>query len=469
LIPELPADKVALVLSPLSRRSFLQGCGVVAATGAAGGAQTRSSLPNFLFLISDDHSVPDLGCYGNAAVTTPNLDRLAAGGMRFTNSFVASPQCSPNRSAIFTGCTPHSTSTSRLHTPMAPWEPTFLEPLQERGYFTGALKKVHQGDRFNERLSFYDPKIENYDAFFDRVPKDSPFWLQVGFTDPHRAYKPGAFDPPHDPKRVKIPAFLPDTPEVRQDLAHYYDFIARMDKQSGEILGSLAKRGWEENTLVIFVGDNGMPFPRAKGTCYDPGIQVPMIGRWPGKIAAGAVSEALFSHVDLAPTWLAAAGLPVSERMQGVNQLDVLLGKATDRRTEVFSERNWHDNFDPIRSVRTKRHKLIFNAAPHFPYRPAWDLENSPTWREMVRLRQRGELSPDVAQLFRPSRPMLEFYDLEKDPHEFNNVESAPAYREQLGAMLNKLSAWMHETRDYLPPARPGPGEPAGREWPVSL
>ncbi|MCW5966687.1 MAG: sulfatase-like hydrolase/transferase, partial [Bryobacterales bacterium] len=199
----------------MHRRTFLSS---TLGSAALGSLQAQSRPPNFLFLISDDHSVPDLGCFGNDAVTTPNLDRLASRGTKYTQCFVASPQCSPNRSAIFTGCTPHSTSTSRLHTPMPPWEQTFLEPLTEKGYFTGVLKKLHQGAEFNDRLSFYDPQLESYDKFLDAAA-GKPFWLQMGFTDPHRFYRDGAFDPPHDPAKVKVPAFLPDSPEVRKDLA----------------------------------------------------------------------------------------------------------------------------------------------------------------------------------------------------------------------------------------------------------
>ncbi len=155
--------------------------------------------------------------------------------------------------------------------------------------------------------------------------------------------------------------------------------------------------------------------------------------------------------------------------MQGVSQLDVFLGRAASKRTEIFAERNWHDNFDPIRCVRTDRHKLIFNAAPHFPYRPAWDLENSPSWKELVRLRQSGKLTPGQMQMFEPARPMLELYDLQTDPHEFHNLMGDPRYQAVFEQLRAKLSEWMHNTRDFLPPALPRPGEPAGREWPVSL
>jgi arylsulfatase A-like enzyme len=451
----------------LSRRALLQTS--AAAPAAKQASRGSSRLPNFVFLISDDHSWPDLGCYGNSALRTPNLDRLASEGMRFDNCFVASPQCSPNRSAILTGCTPHTTSTSRLHTPMPPWEPTFLEPLKQIGYFTGAFRKVHQGSAFDRRWDFYAPKSEPFEQFFDALAPDRPFFLHVGFHEPHRPYHPGTFSPPHDPAAVRRPAFLPDTPAVRQDLAHYADAIAHMDAECGQIFDLLRRRSLAENTLVVFTGDNGMPFPRAKGSLYDPGLRVPLLARWPGRIPAGSICKFLISHVDLAPTWLEAAGLPKPDKMQGRSFLPLLLGRTFEPRQAVFSERNWHNHFDPQRSVRTSRYKLIFNAAPHFPYRPASDLEASPTWQEMVRLARQGKLSPPLMRMFDPARPLLELYDLESDPDEFHNLATSPQHATVLADLSRLLSDWMHDTYDFLPPALSSPGQSTGRGWPATL
>lgn len=448
----------------VSRRTLMR---APLAAPLAGAPAAR--LPNIVFLISDDHSHGDLGCYGNPVVRTPNLDRMAREGMRFENCFVTSPQCSPNRSSIFTGCAPHTTATSRLHTPMPPWETTFLEPLKERGYFVGAFRKVHQGKAFDRRWDFYGDARTPFERFFEAAPAGRPFFLQAGFTDPHRPYRPGAFTPPHDPAKVRVPRFLPDMPEVRQDLAHYYDAIARMDGECGQVFEILRRRGLDDNTLVIFTGDNGMPFPRAKGTCYDPGLHVPLLAWWPGRIAAGTVRSELIAHVDLPATWLEAAGIEKPAKMQGRSFLSLLLGRPYQPRTEVCSERNWHDNFDPIRSVRTARHKLIFNAAPHFPYRPAWDLADSPTWKAYLDGARRGKLEAHHRLLLDPARPVVELYDLTSDPDEFHNLATSPTHREVFEDLKRRLSNWMHDTYDYLPPAYPRPGEPAGRNWPESL
>jgi arylsulfatase A-like enzyme len=444
----------------INRRSFLQ------APAALAAVESATAAPNFVFLISDDHSFPDLGCYGNTAVRTPHLDRMAREGVRFEHCYVSSPQCSPNRSSILTGCTPHTTATSRLHTPMPPWEPTFLEPLRERGYFAGAFRKVHQGEAFDKRRwDFYGGPELAYDRFFEALPAGRPFFLHVGFTDPHRPYRPGAFSPPHDPASVRVPPFLPDAPEVRQDIAHYYDAIARMDSDCGTLFESLRRRGLSGNTLAIFTGDNGMPFPRAKGTCYDPGIRVPLIAWWPGRIGAGEVRSEMIAHVDLPSAWLDAAGVKGSSKMQGRSFLPLLLGRSYQPREEVFAERNWHDNFDPIRCVRTRTHKLIFNAAPHFPFRPARDIADGPSWPAILRLSRAGKLRPELLRMVEPVRPVLELYDLQKDPNEFHNVATDPAYAEALQDLRGRLARWMDATYDFLPPAQ----EDNGRGWPVSL
>ncbi len=413
----------------------------------AGSVQGQSGRPpNIVFLISDDHSWTDLGCYGNKAARTPNLDKLATQGTRYTHCFVTSPQCSPNRSAIFTGRPPHQTATSRLHAPMPDEEPTFLEALRERGYHLGAFRKVHQGKSFDRRFDFVGSEKDSFASFFEKRPKDKPFFLHVGFIDPHRPYPGKAFDPPTDPAKVEIPHWLPDTPEIRRDLADYLDEIARMDRESGEVLRLLEEQGLADNTLVVFTGDNGMPFPpRAKGTLYEYGIRVPLIVRWPGRVKAGAVEDKLVSHVDLPVTWIRAAGGTAPSRMKGV---DVLNG----RREEIFSERNWHDNFDLCRCIRTSRYKLIYNGMPDKPNRPIGDLAGSPTWASYQAMAKAGKLSAAQQAQMAPTRPLLELYDLDKDPREEVNLADKPEHAQVQEDLLARLSTWMDSTNDFLPP-----------------
>lgn len=444
----------------VSRRSVLG--------SAAAFAQQPQGKPNLLFLISDDQSWPDLGVLG-APVSTPNLDRLAREGAIFDNCFVSSAQCSPNRSSILTGCTPHTTATSRLHTPMPEHEPAVIDALKDAGYFVGAYRKVHQGTNFDKRWNFYGAAGEPFAKFFEALPQGKPFFLHIGMTDPHRPYKRGKYPVMHDPKSVVVPAYLPDTPQVRDDIADYYNAIARMDADCGLVWEELRKRNLLENTLIVFTGDNGMPFPGAKGTCYDPGLRVPLLAWWKGRVKAGSRYSELIAHVDLPSTWLEAAGVPQWKKMQGRSFLPLLTGGTYTPREAVFSERNWHDNYDPIRSVRTATHKLIFNALPHQQYRPADDLADSPTWANYLLLARRAQLATHHLRLVQPSRPVVEMYDLRTDPNEFRNLADDPAQAGLRAKLERMLSDWMHDTSDYLPPAYPRQGRGGGRGWPTSL
>jgi N-sulfoglucosamine sulfohydrolase len=432
----------------VTRREAIQTAMMAAQTGR--GAQQRP--PNIIFLVSDDQSEEDLGCSGNRAVHTPNLDRLAAEGMRFTHSFATSPLCSPNRSAIFTGCIGHLTATSRLHAPLPDWEISFADLLQKAGYFAGAYRKVDQGPGFDRRWNYIGKSGESFDEFFSHAPAGKPFFLHVGFTDPHRPYKPGAFSPPHDPAKAVVPAYLPDCEESRKDIALYYDAIARMDAECGTILDILRRRNLEENTLVMFASDNGKPFARGKGTCYDPGLHCPLIARWPGRVKSGSVSHDLISHLDLPVTWLDAAGVEKGPKMQGRSFLDLMLGGKHVSRGEIFAERNWEVYFDPMRCIRTPTHKLIFNAVPQLPYRPGHDKETGPAWQYYLKLAEQGKLSEIHMRLLDPSRPMYELYDLRDDPNEFHNRATDPACAKVLDDLKCRLSDWMHETNDFLPP-----------------
>jgi len=415
-------------------------------------APVSAAPPNIVFLISDDQSSFSLGCYGGEN-RTPNLDKLATDGVRFTNAFVASPQCSPSRSAMFTGQSPHRTNTSRLHMPLRGPFPTLMEMLKPAGYYTGGFKKHHLGPELRDKFDFYQNN-KNWAAFFDKRPKDKPFFLWVGFTDPHRDYEPGAASPPHDPKDVKVPPFLPDTPQVRADVALYYDAITRMDADAGAILALLDKHGLADNTLVFFFGDNGMPFPGAKGALYDPGIRVPLIVRWPaGNVSSGRTSNPLVSLYDLVPTCLDVAGVSHhAEPESGVSIKPLLLGDDKPLHREIFAERNWHDNFDPARCVRTDRFKLIYYCRPEVPYAPITDLARSPTWQSILSLHEAKRLSPEMERRFFESpRPTIALYDLKADPNETTNLADDPAHAATRKDLEARLSKWMDDTNDFLP------------------
>lgn len=442
-----------------TRREFLRIAGTaLGATLAASSfpacvKRETFRMPNIVFLFSDDQSVPDLGCYGNPAIHTPHLDQMAADGIRFNRGYVASPQCSPSRASVLTGRTPHDVNASRLHAAVPENVPNIVQLLKKRGYYTGAFRKVHQ-PTIQDDFDYYGGADVPFANFFETRPAYKPFFLWFGSTDPHRGYGPGAFTPPHDPANVIVPDFLPDTPEVRQDLAYYYDEIARFDKESGEILQLLEEHHLAENTMIVMAGDNGLPFPRAKATLYEPGINVPLLIKWPGVVDSGRVTDTLVSLTDLAATWLEAAGIDIPDIMQSHSLVPFLAEEAYTPRPYIFAERNWHDNWDPTRCIVSRKYKLIQNYRPEAGYLPSLDLLNSPSYQSIEELRSQGKLTGHLRWYARRTRPEVEFYDLEDDPGEWNNLAEIPGYESLIQEHQLALSTWMKETHDFLPPPR---------------
>jgi len=437
-----------------SRREFIQGSAAGLAVALASPAAVSASAatrPNIVFLLSDDHSVPDLGCYGNTTIRTPNLDALAAAGMRFDRAYVTSPQCSPSRASILTGRSPHAVGASRLHMNAYPDAANVPALLKEAGYFTGAYRKVHQGF-IQKEFDFYGGKDQPFAKFFDDRPTDKPFFLWFGSTDPHRDYAPGAVDPPHDPATVIMPPHLPDTPEVREDIALYYDEIGRFDRECGELLALLDERGLTENTLVVMSGDNGRPFPRAKATLYEPGIHVPLLARWPGRIDSGRATDALVSLMDLAATWLDVAGAAVPEQMESVSLAPLLRGEKDSVHEFIFAERNWHDNWDPMRCIVGERYKLIQNYRPEAGHLHSLDLLRSPSFQSIRALAESGSLEEPHTWYLNDTKPQVELYDLESDPAEWHNLADNPAQMKRVETMQQTLGQWMNATHDFLPP-----------------
>lgn len=411
-------------------------------------AQQKPQPLNIVFLFADDLGMPDLGVYGNQAIHTPNLDRLAKESVLFTRAYVTSPQCSPSRASILTGRSPHVVGASRLHVDAQKEFTSVIQLLKQGGYYTGAYRKVHQ-EHIEAQFDYKGDK--DLTAFFSKRPADKPFFLWFGSTDPHRPYQSGTYSYQHDPQKLSVPDYLPDTKAVREDLANYYNEITRFDKECGEILQLLDKNNLSENTIVVVSSDNGKPFPRAKSTLYESGIHIPLIVKWPGISKAGSKRDELVSLLDLTPTWLDGAGLPVPVEMEGNSLRSLLRGNVGKSREYLFSERNWHDNWDPMRSVVSKRYKLIQNYRPEAPWLSTLDRLYSPAWEEYEKLKNQGQLGKKLQWFFAASKPETEFYDLENDPGEWNNLARDPAYQTLVMQHQSALAKWMNDTHDFLP------------------
>ncbi|WP_194777539.1 sulfatase family protein [Pararhodonellum marinum] len=417
----------------------------------------ESQAPNILVFVADDAGWRDFGCYGNDAIQTPNVDALATGGLKMQSAFLTTPQCSPSRTSILAGEFAHTLRTEDLHTPLPAGKAIVPTYLKKQGYFSGMLMKNHLGPDGLKQFDFYDAsrdesQLPELKEFLDRSA-EKPFFLWYAFGDPHRAYFEGAFTPPNDPERVKVPPYLADTETTRKDLAMYYDEISRMDKNIGEAIAELKRRNLYQNTLIIFISDNGMPFTRAKGTLYDEGIRTPLIFHWPQKLQAG-VSDELVSVLHLAPTILDLAGATIPKSMYGKSLKGLLEGKEFEGDRYVFSERNWHDCDEHMRSVRTNKYKLIKNAYIEWPYGTAADLAGSPSHQELLRLKKEGKLSFPQSLVFDVPRPVIELYDVENDPFELDNLAYDVSYRNVVQELHQVLVEWMEATDDFPPELR---------------
>ena len=461
---------------------------VLASPPLAGAAEK----PNVLLILSDDQSYPHLGCCGDADVHTPNVDAFAKDGMRFDRYYVGTPQCVPSRATIMTGRSAIAVQNTRFSAPLAAEYKTYLETLKEKGgYYTGVAGRTFHLDgagnspeskkvfdqyglqTFSKRLDFVktagqrEQIVAQFKEFLDAVPQGKPFALQLCFSDPHRPYTPGGVPNPHDPTKIKLPAWYPDTKLVREDFAAYYDEINRFDADVGTVLAELKKRGLADDTLVAISGDNGAAQFRGKGTLYEFGIHCPLVVRWPGKVKPGTSTAELISGEDFAPTFLEAAGVEIPKEISGKSFLPLLKGEQYEPREYVFAQRGAHGSglptnsaaFDLGRCVVSKKYKLIYNALWQIPYHPV-DFAGTPMWKELELMNKDGKLPAELSKMyFSPTRPMFELYDLETDPNEMKNLAGTKAAAEVEKQLKTELHAWMILQRDFVPLPVPPPAK----------
>ena len=436
--------------------------GVAAATAPA--SAPAAARPNFVVFVADDMSWDDCGPYGHPHVKTPNLDRLARDGMRFDRAFLTTSSCSPSRASILTGRYPHATGAPELHMPLPANQTLLTRPLREAGYYTAAAGKWHLGPKSTKQLDLViegggPSGSDQWLKVLRERPRDKPFFLWLAAIDPHRPYKrgPGTAERRHTAADVVVPPYLPDVPEVREDLALYYDEIARLDDHVGQVLAELDAQGRTADTVVLFMADNGRPFPRCKTTLYDSGIRTPLIVRYPGHVKPGSVTTSLVSAVDLAPTVVALAGARAPDTFQGQSFVDVLTNPAASAREFAFAEHNWHDYRAFERGVRSARYTYIRNWLPELTQSPPADAVNSPTFAAMRALRDRGNLTEAQAACFAAPRATEELYDIEADPHAIRNLASDAEHAKALAQMREALNQWSSETKDVFAAERISP------------
>ncbi|HEU0173814.1 MAG TPA: sulfatase-like hydrolase/transferase [Blastocatellia bacterium] len=436
-------------------------------------ADAQTKRPNILWISTEDIS-PDLGCYGDSYAVTPNIDRLAAQGVRYTNAFATAPVCAPSRSAIITGMYPTTIGSMHMRSKAAPpaGVKAFTEYLRAAGYYCANNSKTDYN--FEAPPAHRPPDTvwddsSNTAHWRNRPDKSQPFFAVFNIMVTHESQvrvpdeqykkntarlKPEQF---HDPAKAVLPPYYPDTPLVRKDWARYHDNITAMDYIVADLLKQLEEDGLTENTVVFFWGDHGRGLPRSKRFVYDSGLRVPLIARWPGQIQPGATNDDLVCLFDLGPTALSLAGAPIPTHMQA----QAILGPQKKAPREyAFAHRDRMDETeDMARSVMGKRYHYIRNFHPDRPYFQYLDyLEEMPTMKEMRRLykdhmnaldpKYGKALNPTQLLFMGPSKPPEELYDVTVDPHEIHNLAASPEAQAILKQMRAALDKWQKETND---------------------
>jgi N-sulfoglucosamine sulfohydrolase len=421
-------------------------------------AGTAAERPNILWISLEDIS-PDLGCYGDKFAVTPNIDRLATQGCRYTNVFTHAGVCAPSRSGIITGMYPTTMGTHYMRCKGVPpsYVKCFPEYLRAAGYYCTNDSKTDYN--FDAPISAWDDNRRGA-HWRNRPTKETPFFAVINLTTTHESQirlpegqlaarrKTLSESELHDPAKAPLPPYYPDTPVVRRDMANYYDNLTFTDKEVGRILKQLEDDGLAESTIVFFWGDHGRGLPRHKRWIYDSGIRVPLVVRWPGKLQPGSVSDELVAFLDLAPTVLSLAGLESPTHFQGQAFLGVK--KAATPREYVYAARDRMDEtLDIIRAVRDKRYKYIRNYRPDLPY--AQDIaymNEMPTMKEWRRLAAADKLAGPQKIFFELTKPVEELYDTLADPHEINNLATDPQHAKVLARLRAAHEKWRQDTLD---------------------
>jgi arylsulfatase A-like enzyme len=424
--------------------------------------------PNILWITCEDTS-PNLGCYGDPDAKTPNLDAFAQKAVRYTRAFATAPVCAPARSALITGVYASSLGTENLRSafPIPKDIKGFPAYLREAGYY--CCNNVKTDYNIKDEAAFIREAWDESSAraHWRNRPEGKPFFSVFNLVETHQSRASvWSFDQfekfiqtrltaeeRHDPAKVKVPPYYPDTPTVRRTLGRYHDCVTAMDKEVGRILWDLEEDGLAKDTIVFFFGDHGAGLPRGKRVLYDSGMQVPLLVRFPenfrriAPVRPGRTLDRLVSFVDFGPTVLSLAGVEIPGHMQG----GAFLGKSVAApRDYVYGARGRVDEaFDLSRSVRSSRFLYIRNYMPHLSWmQPEGYSDQSDMRREMKKLASEGKLNPDQMTYAAPRRALEEFYDTETDPFQIHNLAESGKHSQVLQTMRSQLHQWEVQSRD---------------------
>jgi uncharacterized sulfatase len=419
--------------------------------------------PNIVWIVGEDMG-PELGCYGDAQAITPNMDRLAREGCRFTKCFTHCAVCAPSRSGLITGRYPISIGTQHMRSRLIQPPVTFTKMLQDAGYHVAWPGKtdfnfVDPKDLATSRQPWHKAKAEGATA--PALPQ--PFFAYVNFIQSHESQirNDGNKYPAntrrltaaqrHDPAKMVLPPFWPDAPIVREELARYYDLVTSVDYDVGDVLAWLDANKLADNTVVFLFGDHGRGMPRYKRWVNDTGTHTPLIVRWPAKMKAGTVREDLVEFLDFPATALALATGSVPKEFEGRPMLTADGTAPAESRRYVHAHRDYMDEtLDRIRSVRDERYRYIRNFMPELPYAQRIDyMEQGGTMKAWREWQAAGKLNAVQSIFFAPAKPKEELYDSEADPFEVKNLAEDPKQAEKLAELRKEMDRWLAATNDF--------------------
>jgi len=436
---------------------------------------------NLLVITVDDMSADSIGAFGcRLPGTTPNIDRLATEGLRFTHAHVQVGNCMPSRNVMWSGRYPHNNGVEGFYQVKDPGYPVLVDLMKDAGYFTAIRHKVSHSTPYHPyawdlvldtlpdgtKAHVKDPVsygVSTASGIDAARAEGKPFCLLINIADPHKPFhaesRSGETIPDlHTPTRVftpdepPTPGFLFDDPVVSKELAHYYSSVRRADDGVGHVLRALQDSGEADNTLVMFLSDHGMPLPFAKTQLYHHSTHTPLIVRWPGITKAGSVDdEHMVSAVDFLPTLLDVVGVAHPDGIDGRSFAPLLKGKKQDSRELVIKEYNENagGSRDPMRAVQTKRFLYLFNPWSNGERVMATATTGTPTYRRMAQLAETDTAIAARHDLYQ-HREVEELYNVENDPDCLVNLIDEPAHQQELAGLREALEAWMVETGDHM-------------------
>jgi len=422
---------------------------------------SQESKPNFIIIMADDLDVQQLSCYGGKNLETNHIDRLASEGLKFNSMIASEAMCIPTRASLLTGLYPARHGAYQNHKPVNDGLKSIVHYLGDLGYRVGLTGKDHMTKPKAifpfDRVDGFEPNcVSKTDVYFldsvqHYITQGSPYCLFIMSNNPHAPWTVG--DPEEfNPSELKLPAHWVDTDQSRTEFRKYLAEVRRLDNQVGDVLAMLEETGQDKNTIVIFLGEQGPQFPGGKWGLYDYGQKSGMIVRWPEKVRAKTETDAIVQYEDISPTLVDIAGGKSISGLDGRSFKKVLTAPEKNHREVAFGI---HNNIPegpayPMRSIRDNRYKLILNLKPEATYSIKWmmNLENPElVWTTWVTAaaynKEAAELTKRIS-----TKPSIEFYDLQKDPNELNNLGATPAYQKLITKYTNRLQNWMKEQGD---------------------